>query len=149
MRNAPAPIKPRTAAPPTNPPTIAPVSLDFLLLFEDPVGPTVAEFVEEVVELAEEELDEDFEEDFEALEELEELDAAELSRTARAIDLKGREELSPENVVKAVCQVDSSFELQKYCATVAPGAAYKILAQNGAELAVLSIRSESRPVFWF
>ncbi len=57
-KNAPAAINPRTAAPPTSPPTIAPVLLEDLLLLDvDCVGAAVPEVVEEdeVVELAEDE----------------------------------------------------------------------------------------------
>lgn len=123
MRNAPAPMSPRTAAPPINPPTIAPVSLDFLLPlplplpFEDPVGvgSAVVDFVGELVGVVEVEVVEDFAADFDEL--LLELDAlaAELSRSARWTVWKTRETVWPENVVKAVCHVDSCMELQKYC----------------------------------
>lgn len=134
IRNAPAPIRPRTAAPPINPPTIAPVSLDLLLLDEGAVGPTVAGFVD-VDELIE--LDEVWEEDVEDVEELEvESEAAELRSAARLIDWKIRLVLSPEMVVNAVCQVDVSSALQKYCSTVAPGTAYRMLPQYGEALLV-------------
>lgn len=134
-KNAPAAINPRTAAPPTSPPTIAPVLLEDLLLLDvDCVGAAVPEVVEEdeVVELAEdeEEGEEEDEDDFEAAE------AAELARAARATDLKGAVELWPLNVVKAVCHVDATSELQKYCSTVAPGTAYRMLPQYGAVVSV-------------
>lgn len=134
IRNAPAPINPNTAAPPINPPTIAPVSLDLLPLDEGPVGAPVAGFVDadELVELEEDE------EDVEDLEEVdvEETEAAELSNFARAIDWKIRLVLSPDIVVNAVCQVDVACALQKYCSTVAPGTAYRILPQYGDALSV-------------
>lgn len=98
-------MSPRTANPPTSPPTIAPVLLDFLSLdavwVGDVVGAAVPEVEEEeLVGLPEEEDEiEEEEEDFDFEVEVEADEAAELSRTARAIDLKTRFALCPLNVV--------------------------------------------------